>query len=536
MKYVQPYGISDENASYINGDPSIGRQGSIPPAAVFENPQREITNLISNALQTPADTDLMQVTRAVRDGRLNFCVDSGPLNQLQVVLPGPPIQNYFAGLTLRVLVAHTNTGPTRIVVGTLNPTSVKRRDGAELNANDILAGMVATLVCDGTYFQLQNMGAGDGSGGGGSIYEVDIPYVRDTGTPNHLVGNYSPPLADIREGRTVEIRLANNVTGITDFAPNNFPIHPVVHPDGSQLNMGDGVINQVWLLIFDGTNWQLSGGCCGGPSVPPTPTQTVGKSLKFWYRQPDQSSHLRRIPAMNGNRQVWSYSMFYKRSTLGIAGVDFGGSIAQGIECWFMAGNSAAGGDATGMYLWQRYFNNNPAFSLFWNSSYWSTAWPGAPLPAFSNNIQADLNWHHFLMNADGAKISCVLDSVLVAQGPAVGNGAVCAARLHEIGTDADYGAPGFSYNEYYGSNVSMCEIYLIDGQCLTWDKFANNIGGVFIPKRWTGNFGVNGSYINFNDSSAATETTLGKDQSGNGNNWLPFNISINDVSTDFPR
>ena len=242
---------------------------------------------------------------------------------------------------------------------------------------------------------------------------------------------------------------------------------------------------------------------------------------------------------MNGNRQVWTYNMFVKRSDLGIAGRDYGGSIAQGIECWFMAGNAAAGGDATGMYLWQQYYNNQPAFDLYWNAGNWACAWPGAPPPAFSNNIQADTNWHNFQLSADGAKISCYYDNVLVAQGPATGNGAVCAARLHEIGTDADYGAPGFNYNEYYGANVRMCEIYLIDGLNLPPTTFFNNIGGILKPKRYTGAFnangGVNGSYINFDDSSAATDTTLGKDQSGGTNNWLPFNISINDISNDYP-
>ena len=41
MKYNQPYGITDPEAPYINGDPSIGRQGSIIPAAAVEFPQRE---------------------------------------------------------------------------------------------------------------------------------------------------------------------------------------------------------------------------------------------------------------------------------------------------------------------------------------------------------------------------------------------------------------------------------------------------------------------------------------------------------------
>jgi hypothetical protein len=540
VKYIPPYGVtSNPDASYVNGDPSIGRQGSIPPAAVFENPQREIVNLVADSTQTPNDGDLHQTTRAVRDGKLNFCVDSGPLNQLQVVLPGPAVQTYWAGLSMHVLVAHSNTGATRIVVGTLNPTSVKRRDGSELQANDLLAGMVAHLVCDGTYFQLMNDGGSAGTGGDTNIVQIDIPYVRDTGTPNHLIGLYSPPLADLREGRTVEIMLLHNITGATDFKPNNFPIHNVVHPDGSPLSNGDGLAGQVLLLIFDSVNWQLISCCAAAGTTPAQPTVSTGKSLRFWYRQPDQSTHLRRLPSMNGNRQLWTYNMFVKRMSLGIAGTDYGGSIAQGIECWFMAGNAAQGGDATGMYLWQQYYNNQPAFTLFWNYSYWNVAWPGAPAPAFSNNIQADTNWHNWQLNADGAKISCYYDGMLVAQGPAAGNGAVCAARLHEIGTDADYGAPGFSYNEYYGSNTRMCEIYLIDGLSLPPTTFFNNVGGILKPKRYSGAFnangGVNGSYINFDDSSAATDTTLGRDQSGNNNNWTPFNTSINDVSNDYP-
>ena len=39
---------------YVNGDPTIGQEGSIPPAAAFEHPQREIVNLIKNATFSPA--------------------------------------------------------------------------------------------------------------------------------------------------------------------------------------------------------------------------------------------------------------------------------------------------------------------------------------------------------------------------------------------------------------------------------------------------------------------------------------------------
>lgn len=50
MRYNQPYGLPDEvvpfDHPYVNGDPSIARQGSIPPAESIEYPQREIIKVI----------------------------------------------------------------------------------------------------------------------------------------------------------------------------------------------------------------------------------------------------------------------------------------------------------------------------------------------------------------------------------------------------------------------------------------------------------------------------------------------------------
>jgi hypothetical protein len=293
----------------------------------------------------------------MRDGKLNFCIDSGPLNDIQVQLFGPPITAYTAGLTLHVLIAHTNTGPTRITVGSLNPTTVKRPDGGELLAGDLLAGMVAMLISDGTYFQCLNIGTGETGGGDTNVFQIDIPYVHDTGTPNHVVGLYSPPLADIREGRTVEVKLKNNVTGPTDFAPNNFPIHPVAHPDGSPIKAGDGVINQIWLLIFDGAQWQLIGAYFS--TVPATPVQPSGsgRSLQFscpsWWT-PGSNSWLQRTPSLNTNRQVWSYSYFLKRPNA-VQLPDITGTWSSGQDSemlmLYAGDDSSYRGDCTGSYI-----------------------------------------------------------------------------------------------------------------------------------------------------------------------------------------
>ena len=74
-----------------------------------------------------------------------------------------------------------------------------------------------------------------------------------------------------------------------------------------------------------------------------------------------------------------------------------------------------------------------------------------------------------------------------------------------------------------------LTEINFIDGQALTPSSFGstNALTGVWQPAKYTGTYGTNGFYLNFSDNSNNTATTIGKDYSGNGNNWTPNNISV---------
>lgn len=144
MQYNQPYGAAP-NAPYVNGDPSIGRAGSIPPAAAIENPQRELVQLISNALLTPTDADLQQVSRAIQTGRLNFGQDTGTANNLVLALAPAPAQ-YYDGMPVRIRVAANNTGASQITMGTLDARAILRFDGSQLQPLDLPAGQVVELI------------------------------------------------------------------------------------------------------------------------------------------------------------------------------------------------------------------------------------------------------------------------------------------------------------------------------------------------------------------------------------------------------
>jgi hypothetical protein len=572
MKYVPPHNSATADASYVNGDPATASLGSIPPAEAFEDPQREIVNMITDSQQVPTDQDLHQMTRAIRDGKLLWCVDSGPLNTLQIPALMPILLSYTPGLRLHVLVAHTVTGPTTISIGSLNPTAVKRRDGSELQANDMMAGQVATLVCDGTFFQLQNIGVGGAAGGAGGQYKVDIPYVHDTGAQdpnqstalfkNHLIGLFSPALPDINEGRTVEVKLDQYILGPTDFAPNNFPIHPVAHPDGSPIAAGDGVPNQIWLLVFDGVQWQLldvyNSGL--GPTTPATPKVYVGRSLQF--QDPNAlgpgsyplNSYpmLKWTPLVQGNRSVWTQSAFVKWPVVKYRPYYYTAGWQNIRDYPLLSGGDASAywgggaGDFTGMCI-DGSDQNLPMVMLCWAYSYAIICGQSDPEAYQSdmhpgdyvqNIIASDTKWHHLMLVADGAYMTCYYDSVNIARGaysttPGGPQGTINTTREHVIGGDAD------SLGQYYGTRTRLAEMIFIDGQALTWDKFAKVVNGDYVPIDNALNlgltFGTNGFYLNWQDSSAVTPTTLGKDWSGNANNFRCQNFNTSQVYNDFP-
>jgi hypothetical protein len=110
--------------------------------------------------------------------------------------------------------------------------------------------------------------------------------------------------------------------------------------------------------------------------------------------------------------------------------------------------------------------------------------------------------------------------------------------RLNTSGYSANLGSIGT------GSFLSayMTEVNFIDGQQLTPSSFGatSTTTGVWSPIQYTGTYGTNGFYLNFSDNSNTTAATLGKDYSGNGNNWTPNNFSVtagagNDSVVDSP-
>ena len=182
MKYNQPWGISDPNASYINGNPTLGVRGSIPPAASIENPQREIVNvLLDVGLAAPTDADLAQLSKAVRYMRPQYLVDTGAVNAIAVTMnPAPAAWPTAANIAVNPLAffvtmaaTNSNAAVTIAIAGLAGTKAVVKRDGTLPAVNDLVTASTYLMVFDGTKVRVAAMLPSDAGSGGASLFSVD---------------------------------------------------------------------------------------------------------------------------------------------------------------------------------------------------------------------------------------------------------------------------------------------------------------------------------------------------------------------------
>jgi hypothetical protein len=158
MQYNQPYGMPAEvtwgDTPYVNGNPSTGTQGSIPPAASIELPQREIVNVIRDAaLLTPSNSDQHQLAKSIQSNLLWSNDDAGTANQYQTTLTPAP-SAYFKYMTVVMKIGNVNTGASTLNVNVMGPKPIVHVDGSQLNSAELKAGAVVCFIYDGANFKL----------------------------------------------------------------------------------------------------------------------------------------------------------------------------------------------------------------------------------------------------------------------------------------------------------------------------------------------------------------------------------------------
>jgi len=226
----------------------------------------------------------------------------------------------------------------------------------------------------------------------------------------------------------------------------------------------------------------------------------IENSLRF---HSNDSHHLKRTPPSAGNRKTFTFSAWVKRSNLG-RGVLLGsatslGSQESGIEF---------DGNVIRCYQYTGSFN----FRIKTNAQYRDAS-----------------AWYHIVFALDTTQASSNNRAKLYVNGEQVTDLSAneqpsqnldCAflntTTEHRIGQLAG----SHNFDGY------MAEINFIDGLQLdpTYFGYTEFQTGIWKPKRYTGTYNTNGYHLEFKDTSSTTAATLGKDTSGNGNNFTPDN------------
>jgi hypothetical protein len=219
------------------------------------------------------------------------------------------------------------------------------------------------------------------------------------------------------------------------------------------------------------------------------------------------SAYFNRTPASAGNRKTWTWSGWVKRGTLGVVSRIFAaddGSSSTDQDYNTLLFNSSN----------QLQFSGNLTDFRITTAVYRDpSAWYHIVFAVDTTQATAG---NRFKLYVNGSEVTTFGTSNNPSQNTDL---AVNAAIGHYIGSIA-----GSSYVDAY-----LTEFNFIDGQALTPSSFGETdaITGVWKPKKYAGTYGTNGFYLNFSDNSSNTATTIGKDNSGNGNNWTPNNISV---------
>ena len=154
--------------------------------------------------------------------------------------------------------------------------------------------------------------------------------------------------------------------------------------------------------------------------------------------------------------------------------------------------------------------------------------------------------WYHIVCAVDSTQAASANRVVIYVNGvsQALGTNTISQNREFKINTDNKHviGCRWLSDAYHLGFNGYIAEFHFIDGTKAAASSFGetNADTGQWIPKKYAGSYGTNGYYLKFDDNSGTTATTLGKDSSGNGNNFTPNNYSVaansnNDSVIDTP-
>ena len=251
------------------------------------------------------------------------------------------------------------------------------------------------------------------------------------------------------------------------------------------------------------------------PTVPPG-TINISNSLRW---RSSASAYMTRTPAVAGNRQKFTMSMWIKRGTTTstgqwIFGASSGSANQDCYLCW--GGSTSTGGAQDTLAFFSPPAGNN--ISLITTALYRDFA-----------------AWYHIVCAVDTTQATAANRILLYVNGAQVTSFSTATyptlnqnlnfnnTQPHLIGSASI--TPANFLDGY------LAEFNYVDGQQLTASSFGIYDGnGIWQPSGYNGSYGTTGFHLTFGNTTSTS--TLGNDTSGNSNNFTTNNFSLTAGST----
>ena len=262
-----------------------------------------------------------------------------------------------------------------------------------------------------------------------------------------------------------------------------------------------------------------------------TPTHIItpdsalgGLDIQHSVRFDKSNNHyFTRTPSSAGNRDTYTISCWVKKGSTGIN------------QAIFYAGTTVGS-------------NHNNVDAFLFNSGdyleFFGEISQSVQYNIRTNRLFRDVsNWYHIVLAVDTTQGTSSNRIKIYVNG--VQETSFSTASYMSQNQDRFVNATNLHVIGYTGGgralDGNMAEYHFIDGSQLdpSYFGYTEPQTGIWRPKKYTyGNYGTNGFYLDFRDSSSTA--ALGHDRSGNVNNWTPNSFSVsagegNDSSFDTP-
>lgn len=251
-----------------------------------------VATWMANALgaNIPDDGDLnnfvanlgLAVRAAASSG--NFIADTGTVNAL-VGTSSPAPTALAVGMQVAIQIANTNTGGVTFNYAGLGVKNVLS-EGNAVKPGQLVAGQIYLLMYDGTQWELLSVvvdvpastaqagivvlasnsevaaGADTGKavtsqGVAKAVQSGGYSYAADSGSANAITISLTPAPAAYVAGLAVEVKVNATNTGATKINVNGLGAKSVQF-NGATLTAGQLVAGQIYSMVYDGTNFQVS--------------------------------------------------------------------------------------------------------------------------------------------------------------------------------------------------------------------------------------------------------------------------------------